>query len=156
MRDFKELKVWQKAHSLVLDVYRHTRGFPTEERFGLTAHLRKSAASVPSNIAEGCGRDGERELARFLTIAAGSASETEYQLLLAHDLGYLDAEHHRQLDAQVNEAKRMLNSFIQKLTANRNGFGRLREDGADHRPVWFRLRRVREQGTEDTELRTRN
>lgn len=116
MRDFKELKVWQKAHRFVLDVYRHSRGFPSEERFGLTAHLRKSASSIPSNIAEGCGREGERELARFLCIAAGSASESEYQLLLAHDLGYLQADAHRQLDDQVNEVKRMLNSFLQKLS----------------------------------------
>jgi four helix bundle protein len=115
MRDFKELKVWQKAHRFVLDVYRHTRDFPPEERFGLTSHLRKSATSVPSNIAEGCGREGERELARFLSIAGGSASEAEYQLLLARDLDYLSHDHHHQLDAQVNEVKRMLNSFVQTL-----------------------------------------
>ena len=111
MRDFKELKVWQKAHRWVIDGYRHSRSFPSDERFGLTAHLRRSATSVPSNIAEGC----ERELARFLSIAAGSASEAEYQLLLAHDLGYLQPEVHRQLDDQVNEVKRMLNSFIRAL-----------------------------------------
>lgn len=116
MRDFKQLKVWQKAHCLVLDVYRHTRDFPKEERYSLTIHLLKSATSIPSNIAEGCGRRGDAELARFLSIAAGSASETEYQLLLAHDLGYLNAGHHHDLDAQVNEVKRMLNAFIQRLT----------------------------------------
>jgi four helix bundle protein len=116
MRDFKELKVWQKAHRFVLDVYRHTAGFPFEERFGLTKQLRDSSASVPSNIAEGCGRESERELARFLSIAAGSASEAEYQLLLARDLGYLDPKPHEQLDAQANELKRMLNSFIQRLS----------------------------------------
>jgi four helix bundle protein len=82
MRDFRELKVWQKAHQVALNVFRHSRSFPAEERFGLTAHLRKSATSVPSNIAEGCGRDTEKELGRFLSIAAGSASELEYQLLL--------------------------------------------------------------------------
>ncbi len=116
MRDFKQLKVWQKAHQLVLNVYRHTRGFPQDERFGLTAHLLKSAVSVPSNIAEGCGRESDRELARFLSIAAGSASETEYQLILARDLAYLDPEHHQVLDAQINEVKRMLNAFIQRLS----------------------------------------
>jgi len=116
MRDFKELKVWQKAHRFVLDVYLQSRSFPTDERFGLTAHLRKSATSVPSNIAEGCGRESERDFARFLSIAAGSASESEYQLLLARDLGYLKHDNHRQLDGQVNEVKRMLNSFIQKLS----------------------------------------
>ena len=77
-----QLKVWQKAHRLVLDTYRHARGFPAEERYGLTAHLLKSATSVPSNIAEGCGRTHDTALAHFLGIAAGSASETEYQLLL--------------------------------------------------------------------------
>ena len=116
MRDFKQLKVWQKAHHLVLDIYRHARSFPAEERYALTAHLLRSATSIPSNIAEGCGRDTETELARFLSIAAGSASETEYQLLLAHDLGYLSEPDHRDLDAQVNGVKRMLNAFIQRLT----------------------------------------
>ena len=115
MRDFRALKVWQKAHSCVLAIYRYTRNVPKEERFGLTAQLRRAAASVPSNIAEGCGREGERELGRFLSIAAGSASEVEYQLLLAHDLNLLDDDKHRQLDAQINEVKRMLNSFIGKL-----------------------------------------
>ena len=100
----------------VIDVYRQSRSFPADERFGLTAHLRKSATSVPSNIAEGCGREGERELARFVSIAAGSASESEYQPLLARDLGYLQPEVHRQLDDQVNEVKRMLNSFIKTLS----------------------------------------
>lgn len=119
MRDFKELKIWQKAHCLALDVYRLTQHFPAEERFGLTVQLRKSAASVATNIAEGCGRDGERELARFCIIAAGSASETEYHLLLARDLGYLTQQSHQPVDAQVNEVKKMLNSFIQKLIANR-------------------------------------
>lgn len=100
---------------MVLDVYRHTRAFPEDQRYGLTAHLLRSATSIPSNIAEGCGRESDTELARFLSIAAGSASETEYQLLLAHDLGYLTEAHHRDLDTQVNEIKRMLNTFIQRL-----------------------------------------
>lgn len=129
MRNFTQLKVWQKAHQLVLSVYRHSRDFPAEERFGLTAHLVKSAVSIPSNIAEGCGREGDKELARlasltlhhphdpsvFLSIAAGSASETEYQLLLARDLAYLSPQSHQELDDQVNEVKRMLNAFIQRL-----------------------------------------
>lgn len=116
MRDFKELKVWQKAHRLVLDIYRHSQAFPVDERFGLTAQLRRSAVCVPSNIAEGCGRQSERDFARFLSIAGGSASETEYQLLLACELGYLPQPKHRDLDAQTNEVKRMLNAFIQKLS----------------------------------------
>jgi four helix bundle protein len=115
MRDFRGLKVWQKAHRFALDLYRDTQGFPAEERFGLTAQLRRAAVSVASNIAEGCGREGERDFARFLSIAGGSASEVEYQLLLARDLGYLPDELHRPLDAQINEVKRMLNSFIRTL-----------------------------------------
>ena len=73
-------------------MYCHSRDFPTDERFGLTAHLRKSATSVPSSIAEGCGRNGEKELCRFFSIAAGSACELEYQVLLAHDLEYLSRD----------------------------------------------------------------
>ena len=116
MRDFKALKVWQKAHQLALDVYRATQVFPPDERFGLTAHLRKSATSIPSNIAVGCGRNTDAVLARFLSIAAGSAAETEYQIMLARDLGFLPNSHHDDLNAQVNEVKRMLNAFIQRLS----------------------------------------
>jgi len=118
MRDFKKLKVWEKAHTFTLQVYKITKNFPSDERFGLTAQLRRAAASVPTNIAEGCGRDSERELVRFMSIAAGSASEVEYQLLLACELNYIQDEKYRELNQQINEVKRMLNSFIQKLTAN--------------------------------------
>src|SRR5262245_2329883 len=117
MRDFRELKVWQRAHRLALGVFRHSRRFPVEERFGLTAHLRKSATSVASNIAEGCGREGERELSRFLIIAAGSASEIEYQLLLAHDLEYLPSNVYADLNNQVVEIKRMLGRLRRSLTS---------------------------------------
>lgn len=118
MRDFKALGVWQKAHALTIDVYRITAGFPTEERYGLTAQIRRSSASVPANIAEGCGREGDREFARYLSIAAGSASETEYHLLLAKDLGYLDDASCVGLDQKVNEVKKMLNALIRKLNAD--------------------------------------
>jgi len=115
MKDFKELKVWQKAHQLTLKVYRCSKQFPSDERFALTAHLCKTATSIPSNIAEGCGREGDRELARFLTIATGSASELEYQLLLARDLNYLPADSHTAINAQVCELRRMLYRFVQSL-----------------------------------------
>ncbi|MBW2166493.1 MAG: four helix bundle protein [Deltaproteobacteria bacterium] len=118
MRDFRELKVWEKVHRFTLQVYRITKNFPSDERFGLTIQLCRAAASVSTNIAKGCGRDSERELARFMSIAAGSASEVEYQLLLACDLNYIQDETYRELNQQVNEVKRMLNSFIRKLTAN--------------------------------------
>lgn len=115
MRDFRQIHVWQKAHRLVLEVYRHTDSFPADERFGLTAQLRRAAVSIASNIAEGAGRETDRELARFLSMAAGSATESEYQMLLARDLGYWSPEIHQPLDAQVNEIKKMLRAFIRTL-----------------------------------------
>lgn len=118
MRDFRKLKVWDKAHNFTLQVYKITRYFPSEEKFGLTSQLRRSASSIPTNIAEGCGRNGERELARFMSIAAGSATEAEYQLLLAQNLNYINQSTYTELNIQVNEIKRMLNSFIQTLKAN--------------------------------------
>jgi four helix bundle protein len=118
MKDFKGLKVWDKAHELTLKIYSATKTFPREEIFGLTSQLRRACASIPANIAEGCGRSGDAELARFLVIASGSASEVEYHLLLAHDLGYLNDADIRHLDEEVNELKRMLTAFINKLKAN--------------------------------------
>lgn len=118
MRDFHDLNVWHKGHEFCLGVYRATRRFPQDERFALTSQCRRAAASIPANIAEGCGRGGERELARYCEIAAGSASEMEYHLLLARDLGYLDAAGHAALDQSVNDIKRMLNVLIRKLESN--------------------------------------
>ena len=120
MKNFRELNVWQKAHAFVLDIYRITASYPEEERFGLVSQIRRSAVSIPANIAEGCGRDGDREFRRFLTIAAGSASETEYHLLLSRDLNFITADIHSKLDQQINEIKRMLNGFIKKLLAVRH------------------------------------
>jgi four helix bundle protein len=115
MRDFRKLKVWEKAHQLTLGIYAATRSFPHEERYGLTAQARRSSASIPTNVAEGCGRSGPRDLARFLDIASGSASELEYQLLLARDLHYLDGATCERLTIAVSEVKRMLASFLQTL-----------------------------------------
>jgi four helix bundle protein len=95
MRDFRELKVWRKAHELTLDVYRVTRAFPKEETYGLTSQIRRAAASVGANIAEGSGKNSRSDFARYLQIAIGSASELEYHLLLAKDLCYVDAERQR-------------------------------------------------------------
>ncbi|NEO73497.1 MAG: four helix bundle protein [Moorea sp. SIO3H5] len=117
MRDFKKLKVWEKAHELTLSVYKATQVFPKEELYGLTSQIRRSSVSIPANIAEGCGRNGKAELARFLHIAMGSASELEYHLLLAHNLNLLKAKDYEFLAAEVTEIKRMLTSFIQKLFA---------------------------------------
>lgn len=119
MRDFREIKVWEKAHQLTLAVYKATVKFPRDELYGLTSQVRRSCASIPANVAEGCGRSGDAELARFFQIAMGSASELEYHLLLAHDLGLLNGSTYEQLAGEVTEVKRMLTSFIQKLRADR-------------------------------------
>ena len=115
MKNFRELVVWQKAHQLTLDTYRVTSHFPKEELFGLTSQLRRATASIAANIAEGCGRSGEAEFARFLQIAAGSANEVEYHLLLAHDLTYLTPADYARLSNNVTEIKRMLASLIAKI-----------------------------------------
>ena len=119
MKDFKELHVWQKAHELVLKVYRVTRGFPADERFGLTSQIRRAAAAVPTNIAEGCGRSTDADLARFADIASGSASEVEYELLLAHDLEYIDKRTYSALTKELFEIKRMLVAYVGYLRRSR-------------------------------------
>ncbi|MBZ0169618.1 hypothetical protein MELA_01297 [Candidatus Methylomirabilis lanthanidiphila] len=119
MKDFRELKVWEKAHRLTLGVYKASQSFPRDEMYGLTSQIRRASASIPANIAEGCGRDGDVELARFLQIAMGSASELDYHLLLARDLNLLNSSDYAQLANEVGEVKRMLTSFVQKLKADR-------------------------------------
>ena len=115
MKGFKELKVWQKAHSMTMTVYEATRTFPREELYGLTSQLRRSAASIGENIAEGCGRRSDGEMARFLQIARGSASEIEYHVLLARDLHYLAEEEFCELSRQADELQRMLTALIQRF-----------------------------------------
>jgi four helix bundle protein len=118
MRNFRGLNVWNKAHSLALGVYRATAKFPREELYGLTSQMRRASASIAANIAEGCGRTGEAELARFLQIGLGSASELEYHLILASDLGFLSRPDHDGLAGRVCEVKRMLTALIRKLKAD--------------------------------------
>ena len=118
MKDFRQLSVWQKSHQLALALYERTRSFPREELYGLTAQIRRAASSIPANLAEGCGVDGEPEFA-YCGIARASASELEYHLLLAHDLKLLEAEDYSQLIERVVELKRMLTGLIQKLNADR-------------------------------------
>ena len=115
MQDFRNLKVWEKAHSLTLDVYATSREFPREEMYGLTSQVRRAAASIGANIAEGCCRKGDAELGRFLQIAMGSASEVEYHCLLARDLEFLQPAQYERLTTEVIEIKRMLASLISKL-----------------------------------------
>ena len=120
MRDFTRLKVWERSHRLTLAVYKATVAFPREEQYGLKSQIRRSCASVPANIAEGCGRGTNADLARFLQIALGSASELQHHLRLAHDLSILKPRDHERLSGEVKEVKRMLTSFIKNLKAFAN------------------------------------
>ena len=115
MRDFRSLKVWEKSHSLAVAVYKKTATFPRSELYGLTSQIRRACTSIPANIAEGCGRGGHADFARFLQIAMGSASELEYHLLLARDLGLLASEDFDALSARTTETKRMLASLIRRI-----------------------------------------
>jgi four helix bundle protein len=115
VKDFKDLRVWTKAHSLTLGIYKATREFPREELFGLTSQMRRSASSIGANIAEGSGRRSDGELTRFLHIARGSAAELVYHLLLARDLELLTEITHGLLAKQTDEVQRMLTSLIQQV-----------------------------------------
>ena len=108
MGDSKKLKVWQKSYELVQAVYNATAKFPEDERFGLTSQLRRSAASIPANLAEGCGRRTDRELDRYVRISLGSATELEYHLILARDVGCLTAARYEPLAALTSEVQNML------------------------------------------------
>ena len=119
MKDFHELKVWQKAHELTLAIYRVTARFPREELYELTRQLRRASASIAANLAEGCGRDGDPEFARYCSIAMGSASEVEYHLLLARDLKLFKPGEYEELAPRAIELKRMLTALLQKLNADR-------------------------------------
>lgn len=108
MQDFRRLEVWRKAHLLTLDIYRETGGFPDNEKYGLVSQMRRCAASVPCNIAEGAGRATRTDFARFLDISIGSAMELDYQILLAHDLGIMLKQRYMILGSAVREVQRML------------------------------------------------
>ncbi len=118
MQDFQKLKVWEHAHQFTLEIYKISKLFPREEQFGLTSQIRRSASSIPTNIAEGCGRTSSADFARFLTIAAGSACEVEYQLLLACDLNYIDTRQFQTLNDSIHSIKRMLTGLNRKVLTN--------------------------------------
>lgn len=103
MQDFKNLKVWEKAHGLTLEIYRYTKDFPKEELYSLTNQLRRAASSVPANIAEGCGKQTKADFANFLNIALGSANETE--------------DNFKALSKEANDVKAMLINLITKVRA---------------------------------------
>ena len=115
MQDFHTLQVWQKAHQLTLGVYQVTASFPDSERYGLSSQMRRCSASIAANIAEGCGRGGRKDFARFLRIATGSASELEYHLLLAKDLGMIDPDKSQGLTGDAAEVRRMLAGLLRRL-----------------------------------------
>jgi four helix bundle protein len=115
MKDFRQLKVWDKAHALTLGVYRVTSGFPREELFGIVSQMRRSSASVAANLAEGCGRTGDGDFHRFVNTAAGSAVELEYFLLLARDLNLLSTGTYEELQGNIIEVQRMLASLLRTV-----------------------------------------
>jgi len=115
IKTFKDLKVWQKAYSLVLEVYKASKNFPSEERFGLTSQIRRAAVAIPSNIAEGYARRYLKQYIQFLYIAYGSGAEIETQLMLAKDLGYLKEEKFKELIEKYYEIERMLMGLIKDL-----------------------------------------
>jgi len=115
VKTFKDLCVWQKAHVLTVAVYKATKIFPQEEKFGLISQLRRSAASVPANIAEGFRRASKKEYAHFINVAQGSLDETRYHVLLAKDLGYLSMREFDILDQMCDEIGKMLHAFSRSL-----------------------------------------
>lgn len=119
MQDYRNLDVWEKSHALTLAVYRHTKRFPKNERYGLSSQMRRCSFSIPSNIAEGCGRNSSAQLYHFLEIAAGSASELDYQLLLARDLEYITPDAHHRLSEKLGSIRRMLTVLMKKVGARR-------------------------------------
>ncbi|WP_411833729.1 four helix bundle protein [Pseudoxanthomonas mexicana] len=114
-KSYQDLKVWQDAVSLVESVYRITSGFPAEDRFGLTSQIRRAAVSVPSNIAEGHARSSARDFMRHLAISRGSLAELETQILIAHRIGYLSADHMEELASDCDQIGKMLRGLLKSL-----------------------------------------
>ena len=117
MQNFKNIEVWKRAHGLVKSVYEVTASFPASELYGITSQVQRSAVSIPTNIAEGCGKGNNADFARYLQISFGSASEVEYLLLLSFELNYLEKVTYDSLTNQIEEIKKMLSGFIKKLKA---------------------------------------
>lgn len=117
MKDFRQQRVWEESHALTLGIYQATKSFPKEELFALTNQLRRACMSIPTNIAEGCGRESNKDFAHFLQIAMGSANETDYQLLLAKDFKYIDEKVFLALNDRIDKIKRQLAVLIRKIRA---------------------------------------
>ena len=115
MRDFKKYEIWELSHRFTLEVYQLTSQFPKEELYNLTSQIRRTSASIPTNISEGCGRNSDKEFNHFLNISLGSANETEYLLLLSKDLKYISEESFSELELKVNTIKSKIFKLKQKL-----------------------------------------
>jgi len=119
MKDFRDLRVWDRSHQLTLQIYAATTNFPKHELYGLTSQIRRCSASIGANIAEGCGKRGNNEFQRYLQIASGSASELDYHLLLSRDLRFLPEPEYRSLAKQLMEVRKMLTALLQKIETDR-------------------------------------
>jgi four helix bundle protein len=115
LRNFENLILWQKSDAFTIKIYKLTQSFPKEELFVLISQMRRSASSISTNIAEGCGRESTAELKRFLIIAAGSSSELQYQLILSKDLNYINEPLYKELVSEVIEIRKMIYSYSEKL-----------------------------------------
>lgn len=120
MRNYRDLKVWAKAYALSLELYCLSRAFPREEIYGITSQLRRAAVSIGANLAEGCGRRTNAEMARFVKIAMGSASELDHHLLLCKDLGFLQDEDYKRNSSNLNEVRRMLSALLDSIEEELN------------------------------------
>ena len=119
MKDFRDLRVWDRSHQLTLQIYAATTNFPKDELYGLTGQIRRCSASIGANIAEGCGKRGNNEFQRYLQIASGSASELDYHLPLSRDLRFLPEPEYRALAKQLMEVRKMLTALLQKIETDR-------------------------------------
>lgn len=117
MRDFRKLRVWEQSHELTLLLYSQTKTFPNDEKYGLISQIRRASASIPTNIAEGCGKIGDRDFARYLNISFGSASELEYLMILSRDLEYLSNDAFLSISSEIIAIKKQLYHLIKKINA---------------------------------------
>src|SRR5215469_3456115 len=120
MRNYRDLKVWSKSYALSLELYRISRSFPKEEIYGITSQMRRAAVSIGANLAEGCGRRSNAEMARFVRISMGSACELDHHLSLCKDLGFLHAEDHKCTARDLNEVRKMLSALLDSIETELN------------------------------------
>ena len=120
MKNYRDLIVWQKSHLLVLSLYEMTKTFPKDERFNLISQLRRAGTSVPTNIAEGCGKFTQRDFAKYLQDAFGSLQEVEYLSFLSFELAYMTNDDYRRIGSKINEVKAMLIALIKKKRRDNN------------------------------------